>query len=226
MRILFVFILLYVYVFNSMIFYSEYQNNLYHFRMTIKSIVKSKCVYINVIYYVIITILTQLSGMKESDLQIEEIKNTIYKDEFVKKYPKKAFKSDYADFLKDKNYKSNYFILKSGKNETKDANLSGFFSKNEKILFIYGIQYKNNIYTKYYYDAMGNLRYIDTFSSNYPNYPYFTHQYRIDGSLAGSVYFKDKDTQYIFKNEKFSGVWFKNTMFNRKAKKIMTRSNY
>ncbi len=162
----------------------------------------------------------------ERDLQIEEIKNTIYKDEFVKKYPKKAFKSDYADFLKDKNYKSNYFILKSGKNETKDANLSGFFSKNEKILFIYGIQYKNNIYTKYYYDAMGNLRYIDTFSSNYPNYPYFTHQYRIDGSLAGSVYFKDKDTQYIFKNEKFSGVWFKNTMFNRKAKKIMTRSNY
>ncbi len=162
----------------------------------------------------------------ERDLQIEEIKNTIYKDEFVKKYPKKAFKSDYADFLKDKNYKSNYLTLKSGKNETKDANLSGFFSKNEKILFIYGIQYKNNIYTKYYYDAMGNLRYIDTFSSNYPNYPYFTHQYRIDGSLAGSVYFKDKDTQYIFKNEKFSGVWFKNTMFNRKAKKIMTRSNY
>ena len=162
----------------------------------------------------------------ERDLQIEEIKNTIYKDEFVKKYPKKAFKSDYADFLKDKNYKSNYFTLKSGKNETKDANLSGFFSKNEKILFIYGIQYKNNIYTKYYYDAMGNLRYIDTFSTNYPNYPYFTHQYRIDGSLAGSVYFKDKDTQYIFKNEKFSGVWFKNTMFNRKAKKIMTRSNY
>ncbi len=162
----------------------------------------------------------------ERNLQIEEIKNTIYKDEFVKKYPKKAFKSDYADFLKDKNYKSNYLTLKSGKNETKDANLSGFFSKNEKILFIYGIQYKNNIYTKYYYDAMGNLRYIDTFSSNYPNYPYFTHQYRIDGSLAGSVYFKDKDTQYIFKNEKFSGVWFKNTMFNRKAKKIMTRSNY
>ena len=58
MRILFVFILLYVYVFNSMIFYSEYQNNLYNFRMTIKSIVKSKYVYINVIYYVIITILT------------------------------------------------------------------------------------------------------------------------------------------------------------------------
>ena len=63
MRILFVFILLYVYVFNSMIFYSEYQNNLYHFRMTIKSIVKSKCVYINVIYYVIITILTVIMAI-------------------------------------------------------------------------------------------------------------------------------------------------------------------
>ena len=104
--------------------------------------------------------------------------------------------------------------------------MSGFFSKNEKLLLIYGLQYKNDIYTKYYYDAMGNLRYIDAFSKNYPNYPYFTHQYRVDGSLAGSVYFNDKDTQYIFKNDKFSGVWFKNTMFNRKAKKIMTRSNY
>lgn len=57
MRILFVFILLYIYVFNSMIFYSEYQNSLYNFRTTIKNVFKSRHVYINVIYYVVITIL-------------------------------------------------------------------------------------------------------------------------------------------------------------------------
>ena len=113
-----------------------------------------------------------------------------------------------------------------GVKKTDIARLAGFYLGNEKLLIAYAIQYNANPKTIYYYDTLGNLRYVDILSDNYPNYPYFTHQYRIDGSLAGSVYFKDKDTQYIFKNEKFSGVWFKNTMFNRKAKKIMTRSNY
>lgn len=162
----------------------------------------------------------------ERDESISEIKNIINKENYTKKYPKKDFKNKYSAYLKDKNFRKHYMDLKSGINENNKEIMSGFFSKNEKLLLIYGLQYKNDIYTKYYYDAMGNLRYIDAFSKNYPNYPYFTHQYRVDGSLAGSVYFNDKDTQYIFKNDKFSGVWFKNTMFNRKAKKIMTRSNY
>lgn len=93
-------------------------------------------------------------------------------------------------------------------------------------MYMYGVQYKNDIYTTYYYDLMGNLRYIDKMSENYPNYPYYSHQYRINGELAGSIYFTSYDTQYVFKNEKFKGVWFKDTMFDSKAKKIMTRTNY
>ena len=104
--------------------------------------------------------------------------------------------------------------------------LAGFFKFGDRILYAYGVQYKDNIYTTYYYDSFGNLKYIDKMSENYPKFPYYSHQYRISGELAGSFYFTSYDTQYEFKNGKFVGLWYKDTMFNAKAKKILTRTNY
>jgi len=162
----------------------------------------------------------------ERDKNISSIKSIIYKDDIVKKYPTKEFKTQYKNFLKDENYKKHYEEILAGKKEDSEARLAGFFMSNDRILYMYGLQYKNDIYTTYYYDALGNLRYIDKMSENYPNYPYYSHQYRINGKLAGSIYFTAYDTQYVFKNGEFKGVWFKDTMFNSKAKKIMTRTNY
>lgn len=162
----------------------------------------------------------------ERDENIAAIKNIIYKDNFVTKYPKKEFKSQYKNYLKDENYKKHYQEILAGKKQDETARLAGFFMANERILYMYGLQYKDDIHTTYYYDALGNLRYVDKMSENYPNYPYYSNQYRINGTLAGSIYFTAYDTQYVFKNGKFRGVWFKDTMFNSAAKKIMTRTNY
>ncbi|MGN0017410.1 MAG: hypothetical protein ACI37S_00020 [Candidatus Gastranaerophilaceae bacterium] len=162
----------------------------------------------------------------ERDESINKIKNIIYSEDIVKKYNKKTFRLQYKDYLKDKQYKEHYIAVSNGKKENKTERMSGFYTKNGKILIAYGIQYKNDMQTVYYYDTFGNLKYVDKYSENYPNFPYYTHQYRLDGKLVASIYFTQYDTQYLFKNGKFEGVWFKNTMFNAKAKKIMNRTNY
>ena len=162
----------------------------------------------------------------ERDENISKVKSLIYNQGVMVKYPKKEFKSQYKDFLKDKKHNQHYLEIMNGKKENATERLAGFYLFGDKVLYAYGVQYKNDIYTTYYYDTMGNLQYVDKMSENYPNYPYYSHQYRISGELAGSFYFVSYDTQYEFKNGKFKGVWFKDTMFNSKAKKIMTRTNY
>ncbi len=162
----------------------------------------------------------------ERDTNIEDIRKTLYSDNPISKYSKKEFRNTYKDYLKDKNTKQHYIQVLSGIKETETENIAGFYALKDKILYAYAIQYKNNPMTVYYYDTLGNLRYVDKFSDNYPNYPYYSHQYYANGKLISSIYFTAYDTQYMYKNGKFIGVWFKDTMFNSKAKKIMTRTNY
>lgn len=162
----------------------------------------------------------------ERDTNIEHIRKTLYSDNPTSKYSKKEFINTYKDYLKDKNTKQHYIQILSGIKETETENIAGFYALKDKILYAYAIQYKNNPMTVYYYDTLGNLRYVDKFSDNYPNYPYYSHQYYANGKLISSIYFTAYDTQYMYKNGKFIGVWFKDTMFNSKAKKIMTRTNY
>ena len=162
----------------------------------------------------------------ERDTNIEHIRKTLYSDNPTSKYSKKEFRNTYKDYLNDKNTKQHYIQVLSGIKETETENIAGFYALKDKILYAYAIQYKNNPMTVYYYDTLGNLRYVDKFSDNYPNYPYYSHQYYANGKLISSIYFTAYDTQYMYKNGKFIGVWFKDTMFNSKAKKIMTRTNY
>lgn len=162
----------------------------------------------------------------ERDTNIEHIRKILYSDNPTSMYSKKEFRNTYKDHLKDKNTKQHYIQVLSGIKETETENIAGFYALKDKILYAYAIQYKNNPMTVYYYDTLGNLRYVDKFSDNYPNYPYYSHQYYANGKLISSIYFTAYDTQYMYKNGKFIGVWFKDTMFNSKAKKIMTRTNY
>lgn len=92
---------------------------------------------------------------------------------------------------------------------------------------MYAIQYKNKPRTAYYYSGFGKLRYVDEISDNYPNFPYYSKQYRADGTLAGAIYFTSRDMQYIYEPDgKFKGVWFKEKMFDINAKQILTRTNW
>ena len=86
---------------------------------------------------------------------------------------------------------------------------------------------KKDLKTVYYYDALGNLRYVDKFSENYPNFPYMSKQYRVNGTLVSAIYFMDEDLQYMYNSdESFKGVWYKDKMYNIDGKQTLTRTNW
>lgn len=107
----------------------------------------------------------------QRDAVIEKYRTELFDENTVYKYKKKDFRAEYKNFLKDKDFKRHYMLVKEGVKETDSENLCGFYRKN--LLISYAIQFKNDLRTVYYYDAMGNLRYVDKFSENYPNFPLY-----------------------------------------------------
>ena len=161
----------------------------------------------------------------ERDNIIRNYKNIIFGEDTVYKYKKKDFKKMYKEFVKDEAYKTHYIETQEGITETNSYRLSGFFKG--KILICYAIQYKNNPQKVYYYDALGHLKFVDVISENYPNFPYWSLQYKIDGDMISAIYIESKDLQYMYKpNGDFIGVWFKDKRFTRDAKQDLTRSNW
>lgn len=162
----------------------------------------------------------------QRDENISQIQNLLVKESVVAKYSKKEFRQMHADFFKDKEHFKNYEEISNGKKSDDEKTYCGFFLKSG-LLIAYGIQYKNNLNHIYYYDAMGNLRWLDTFSGNYPKFPYFSYQYDRSGNLVAAYYYISDIDQYVFSPEKkFVGRWYKEKMYNKNAKVIMTRSNY
>ena len=96
------------------------------------------------------------------DAVIERYKSELFGDDTIYKYNKKEFKSEYKDFLKDADYERHYMLTKNDVKETDDENLCGFY--RGKVLISYAVQYKHDLRTVYYYDALGHLRYIDKFA--------------------------------------------------------------
>ena len=159
------------------------------------------------------------------DAVIERYKSELFGDDTIYKYDKKEFKSEYKDFLIDADYERHYMLTKNDVKETDDENLCGFY--RGKVLISYAVQYKNDLRTVYYYDALGHLRYIDKFSENYPKFPYMSKQYRVNGTLVSAIYFMSHDMQYMYNNDgSFNGVWYKDKMYDAKAKQVLTRSNW
>ena len=161
----------------------------------------------------------------ERDAKISEFEKILFDENTVLKYNKKEFKKEYKDFLKDDDYKRHYMLVREGVKETDSEKLCGFYRGN--LLIVYAIQYKDDLKTVYYYDALGKLRYIDKFSENYPDFPYTSKQYRTNGSLVSAIYVVSHDLQYMYNNDQsFNGVWYKNRMYDSKAKQILTRTNW
>jgi hypothetical protein len=159
------------------------------------------------------------------DEVIERYKSELFGDDTVYKYNKKEFRNDYADFLKDEDYARHYMLVKNNVKETNDENLCGFYKG--RVLISYAIQYKNDLKTVFYYDALGKLRYVDKFSSNYPNFPYMSKQYRANGTLVCAVYIISHDMQYMYNSDgSFKGAWYKDKMYDEHAKQILTRNNW
>ncbi len=165
---------------------------------------------------------------EERDEDIKQMQINIFGDKLPeKKIRMEDFKTKYKDYLKDKDYKKHYMAAAAGYKEYKEYNISAMYFKRMNSLYMYGLQKKDDPTTIYYYDAMGNLRYVDNIKGMYPKFPYFAEQYRRNGTLAGVSYFTSHETQYIFKgNGDFKGVWNQYKFYNKKGKVIMQRSNY
>lgn len=161
----------------------------------------------------------------DRDAVIVKYQTELFDEGTVYKYKKKDFRKEYKDFLKDSDFERHYMLVKNNVTETDTENLCGFYKG--RILISYAIQYKDNLKTVYYYDALGNLRYVDKFSDNYPNFPYMSKQYRANGTLVSAIYFISHDMQYMYdKNKSFKGAWYKNIMYDRHAKQVLTRTNW
>ena len=163
------------------------------------------------------------------DEMIEHYRAEIFDNNEISKFNKKEFRSEYKNFLKDTNRMTHYRLAYNDVKETKDANLSSFFKKfkDQQILYMYAIQYKNNLNHAFYYDVLGRLQYVDYMSENYPNFPYYSVQYRSNGTIAGTIYFVSKDIQYTYNSDGvFKYLWYKSKMYDRKGKEIMTRTNW
>jgi len=161
----------------------------------------------------------------QRDENIKQIQGILFSEKTVLKYPKNKFKEKYKTYWKDPDFLKHYEEISASKKEDDEKNYCGFYWKN--ILVAYGIQYKNDMENITYYDAMGNLRWVDVFSNNYPTFPYWSFQYSRNGEMVGAFYYVSDYDQYVFNpNKKFIGRWYKENMYNKNAKIIMTRSNW
>lgn len=160
----------------------------------------------------------------EKEAIIKEVHDILFENEMTKQ---KGFKKQFKDKLKDKNYRNNYLAASAGYKELKGYNISAFYYKNQKNIYMYALQDKKDLSKIYYYDALGHLRYVDEVYGEYPEYPYNSYQYRISGQPVSAIYFASKDCQYLFTPKgEFKGVWYKHNLYDGHSKVILKRTTY
>ena len=160
----------------------------------------------------------------EKEAMISEVHDIIFENPVERQ---KSLRSQFKDKLKDKNYLENYLAASAGYKEFKGNNISAFYFGKMKSIYMYALQDQKDLTKAYYYDALGNLKYVDFIEGEYPEYPYYSIQYRISGKPVSAIYFISKDCQYLFKpNGEFQGVWYKHNLYDRKNKVILKRTTY
>lgn len=156
---------------------------------------------------------------------ISEIKDLIFKEESLPK--KENLKSELKEKIKDKNYREHYILASAGVKEDEENYISSFYYKNQKHIYMYALQNKKDLSKKYYYDALGKLRYIDFIEGEYPDYPFTTLQYKTNGTPISAIYNVSKDTQYLYNPDStFKGVWYKYNLYDEHSKVILKRTFY
>ena len=170
----------------------------------------------------------QYDWIKKKDVEKESIINEIHDIIFENSvYKKKDLKKTFKNITKDKEHLKHYMAASAGYKECDNYNISAFYYKNQKHIYMYALQDKKDISKSYYYDALGNLRYIDYIYGEYPDYPYSVIQYKINGKPISAIYYVSKDNQYLFEPDgTFKGVWYKHNLYDKHSKVILKRTNY
>ena len=161
----------------------------------------------------------------EKETIISEVRDIIFENETLPK--QENFRAQFKDKLKDKNQREHYFAASAGYKEYKDYNISAFYYKKQKHIYMYALQNKKDLSKSFYYDALGKLRYVDYNFGEYPEYPYYTIQYNIAGKPISAIYNVSKDNQYLYNPDgSFKGVWYKHNLYDKHSKVILTRTMY
>ena len=127
---------------------------------------------------------------------VNKYKDIVFSDESNIYLSKDKFKSTFAQYKKDKEYKHHYMLTNNGVSEDEDAKYSPFYYR-KNTLIIYAIQYKNNFHNSFYYTAFGKLFYVDITSQNYPNFPFYSMQYDKNGNFKSAIYFVSPDIRCL-----------------------------
>lgn len=163
----------------------------------------------------------------QRDANIEKYHKLLFDENSSRIYfTKQEFKTQFVNYFKDRDFKHHYFLTNNGVTEDEEAKYCAFFYK-KNTLVMYAIQYKNNPTNAFYYNAFGKLYYTDVISKEYPNFPYTSMQYNRKGELKSAIYFVSRDIQYMFGPEKeFQGIWYKDKMYDKNGKQVLTRNNW
>ena len=161
----------------------------------------------------------------EKEAIIEEVHDIIFDNGALTK--KEDFKSQFKEKLIDKNHKEHYLAASAGYKEYNDNNISAFYYKNQKHIYMYALQDKKDLTKSFYYDALGKLRYVDFNFGEYPEYPFYTIQYDISGKPISAIYNVSKDNQYLYEPDgTFKGVWYKHNLYDKHSKIILKRTTF
>ena len=170
----------------------------------------------------------QYDWINKSEVEKESIINEVHDIIFEKDIAKiEDFKYQLKDRRKDKDYLEHYYAASAGYKEIGDYNISSFYYKNKNYIYMYALQDKKDVSKSYYYDALGHLIYVDFIYGEYPEFPYYSIQYRTSGKPVSAIYFVSKDTQYLYAPDgTFTGLWYKHNLYDKHSKVILTRTTY
>lgn len=197
------------------------------------------------IFYILFALLfiQNVSSANYNDIYVADIKydwinkNDVEKEAIIKEVHdiifentlenKKNLKTDLKDKLKDKDRLKHYLSASSGHEECGEHIISAFYFKKQKHIYMYALQDKKDPTKSYYYDALGNLRYIDYIYGEYPEYPYYVIQYKVSGEPVSAIYYVSKENQYLYKPDgTFKGIWYKHYLYDEHSKVILKRTTY
>ncbi len=146
-----------------------------------------------------------------------------YREKMFKDIPRKIDMSRFEEHEKDINYRINRKALKKDLRKLGDRELAGFYLFG-KLLVIYGVKYIDDKDNVYYYNAMGNLEYVDILDKPHDRYPHIAYQYNDNGKFIGASYYLSEYDQYVYDDDgDFKGRWYFEKMYDKKAKVIMKR---
>ena len=154
---------------------------------------------------------------------INNVRNQIFDGKEISNKNKKEFKNTINPFKKDTERETNLLLASSGGGELSDRIVVPFFYK--KYLYAYGIIYKNDLKTCYYYNALGGLFSIEYFEKDYGEFPVTSYQYKTNGVLAAAVHNISEVDQYMYRaDSSFIGRWLGENYYDGHGKVVMTRT--